>query len=68
MNLPKSISNEELSSLTIQSDVTSTDGGPLSPPLPGVMENQSFSFVHPNQQQVRNLKWTVELNDICMYM
>ena len=55
MNLSKSISNEELSSLTMQSDMTSTDG-PMSPPLPGVTENQSFSFTHPNQQQVRNLK------------
>ena len=59
MGLPMSHSNEELSTLSIQSDVSSI-GEPLSPP-PVAMENQperTFSFsrhLSTIQQQVRDV-------------
>ena len=67
MNLTKSISSEELSSSSMQSDATSIDG-PLSPPA--VMENQSertFTFAHPtsiNQQQVSIVDYSIVYEDI----
>ena len=67
MNLTKSISSEELSSSSMQSEATSIDG-PLSPPA--VMENQSertFTFAHPtsiNQQQVSIVDYSIVYEDI----